>query len=115
VLSPILPLAAGYGAIVLLAVILDLAVLVFGVDMLRASVVPVAPPTLVIAVPIAVFVTGLLILAVSFAGGDSGQWPVAVYLAPIALTAVGLGWLGWHLSQETAVDAGRSRRRLAAG
>ena len=113
VLSPILSLAAAYAAIALLAVLLALAILVFGVEMLRASVLPVAPLTVVIAGPIAVVALGLIMVAVAFTDGDSGQWPNIVYLSPIALTAVGLAWLGWHLSQETPVDVGRSRRRLA--
>lgn len=108
-LAPPLSLFAGYAAIGLLALLLALSVLVFGVAMLRASVLPVPPLVLVIAGPLLMLVYGVIALGVTLAGGDAGAAPVAVLVAPIAITAVGLAWLGWHLSQETAVDQARSR------
>jgi hypothetical protein len=109
ILSPILAHAAAYAAILLFAVLVELAILVFCVEMLRASVLPVAPLTVMIAGPIAVLALGVVMLVASIAGADAGQWPAAVYLSPIALTAVGLGWVGWHLSQETPVDRAHDR------
>lgn len=109
VLSPILSLAASYGAAALLVVLLAVALLVFAVEMLRAAVLPVAPLTLVIAGPILVLAILVVAIARTIGGGDAGDLPVAFVLIPVLLTAIGLGWLGWHLSQETAVDGARAR------
>ena len=108
-LSPFLSLVAAYAAIGLFAVLVSLAILVFGVEMLRASVLPVAPLALVIAGPFLLLVYGVIAIGVSLAGVNIDELPVALIVAPIAVTSVGLAWLGWHLSQETAVDRARSR------
>jgi hypothetical protein len=109
VLSPILSLAALYGAAALLTLLLAIALLVFGVKLLRASVLPVAPLTLVVAGPILVMVDVAVALAITIGGGDAGGMPPALFVVPILVTAAGLAWLGWHMSQETAVDSARSR------
>jgi hypothetical protein len=108
-LSPILAHAALYAAGYGLAVLLALALVVFGAEMLRASVLPVPPLTLVIAGPVLVIVELLVATAVTIAGRDAGHPPTIVLAMPIMITAVGLAWLGWHLSQETAVDRAGSR------
>ncbi len=108
-LSPILSLAAAYGAAALLILLLAIALLVFGVEMLRASVLPVAPLTLVITGPIVVMVDFVVALVITIGGGDAGNMPVVYVVVPVLLAAVGLAWLGWHLSQETAVDGARAR------
>ena len=109
VLSPILSHAAGWGAAALLAFLLAVALLVFGVEMLRASVLPVAPLVLVIAGPLLITAAYGVALAITIGGRDAGGMPLVFVIAPTLVTAVGLGWLGWHLSRETAVDGARSR------
>jgi hypothetical protein len=109
VLSPFLSLLALWGAAVLFLILLAVAVLAFGIEMLRASVLPVAPLSLVVGGPVALLLTGVAAIAVTVAGGDAGQGPIALIVIPVAVTTVGLGWLGWHLSQETPVDGARSR------
>ncbi len=108
-LSPPLSLLASWAAIALLVLLLTVTVLVFGVEMLRASVLPVAPLVLVIAGPILVLAASLGALAITLGGGDAGDLPVELLLVPAGVTAVGLAWLGWHLSQETPVDTAGAR------
>lgn len=108
-LSPPLSLVGGYGAIVVLAGLLALAVGVFGIAMLHASVLPVPPLVLVIAGPALVLAVAVMALGVTLAGGDAGALLPLSYL-PLAVTMVGLSWLGFHLWSEGAVDvAGRPR------
>jgi hypothetical protein len=114
VLSPILAHAALYAAAAGLAILLAVALLVFGVEMLRASVLPVAPLALIIAGPILVLANLVVAIGITVGGGDAGHLPVVVVVVPILVTAVGLSWLGWHLSQETAVDGARTGRITAA-
>ncbi len=108
-LSPILSLAAAYGAAALLVLLLAIALLVFGVEMLRASVLPVAPLALVTAGPILVMAIFVVALTTTISGGDGGDMALVYIVVPIMITAVGLAWLGWHMSQETAVNRTRYR------
>jgi hypothetical protein len=112
VVSPALSLLAGWGAIVALVGLLAVAVGVFVVELLRASVLPVVPVVLLGAGPAGVVMALIASVAISAGGGDAGEVSTAVVGGPLALTAVGFTWLGWHLFQERAVDA--PHRRLAA-
>ena len=104
--SPILSIAALYAAIILLAFLLGVALVMFAVEMLRASVLPVVPLVLIAAGPI-VFV----VVAVGVAITD--VYDGLAVLLPLSLTAVGLAWLGWCLWREPAVDAPRRRHTIA--
>jgi hypothetical protein len=105
--APILSFAAGWAAVYLLAFLLGLALILFVVEMLRASVLPVVPLVLMAAGPVAYLAVwiGLVVADV-----DTGQ---AVLLS-LSLSGVGLIWTGWYLWREPAVDASRGGRSIAA-
>jgi hypothetical protein len=104
--SPILSYAALYGAAYLLALLLSIVVIMFVVEMLRASVLPVVPLVFMAAGPVAFVVVAI---GLAIANAEAGQ---ALFL-PLALTGVGLVWLGWILWREPAVDAPRRGRSIA--
>ena len=108
-LSPILSLAAGWAAFVAFVVLLSLAVVVFAIELLRASVLPVVPLVLFAVGPICALCVATLAVGVTVAGKDGGDIPLVATLAPMGITGVGLAWLGWSLWRESAVD-GASRR-----
>ena len=110
--SPILSLAAGWAAYVAFVVLLSLAVVVFAIELLRASVLPVVPLVLFAAGPICALGIATLAAGVTVAGQDGGDIPLVVTLAPVGITAVGLAWLGWRLWREPAVDHDASRRTV---
>jgi hypothetical protein len=103
---PILSYAARYGAAYLLALLLSIAVIMFVVEMLRASVLPVVPLVFMAAGPVAFVVVAI---GLAIANAEAGQ---ALFL-PLSLTGVGLVWLGWILWREPAVDAPRRGRSIA--
>ncbi len=109
--SPILALAAGWAAIYAFALLLSLAVVVFAVEMLRASVLPVVPLVLLAAGPFAALAGAAVAAGVTVTGGDAGNLPLVLIVSPLGLTASGFAWLGWHLWREPAVD---QRGSLAA-
>ncbi len=113
VASPFLSMAAGWGALVALALLLAVAILVFGIEMLRASVLPVPPLALVVAGPVITLVLSVVVLAISL-GGDNADDVAAVGAGGCAVTIAGLAWLGWHLWGETAVDRSRTGRLSTA-
>ncbi|MFZ6005311.1 MAG: hypothetical protein ACOYXM_15415 [Actinomycetota bacterium] len=113
--SPVLSMAASYAAIFALALLLSVAMTVFAVEMLRASVLPVAPLTLFAAGPLGVLVLGAVALGITMAGGDAGELPIELVASPVAIASVGFAWLGWHLWREPAVDHPTQGHRALAG
>ena len=105
--SPILSLAAAYGAMLLLAFLLGVALVMFAIEMLRASVLPVVPLVLMAAGPI--------LFVVVFAGvAITRVYDGLAVLLPLSVSGVGLVWLGWYLWREPAVDAPRRGRSIAS-
>jgi hypothetical protein len=98
--SPVLSLAAGWGAHVALAGLLAFALLVLAVEMIRAQVLPVVPLVLLVIGAVATLVVALLASPVE-AVGDSFVESLAIASAPLL---VGFVWLGWFLWREPAVD-----------
>ena len=105
--SPVLAIPAMYGWAYLLAILLGIAVVMFVVEMLRASVLPVVPLFLLAAGPL----TYLLVsVGLVIAGRDAGQELFLAY----SLSGVGMVWLGWYQWREPAADAPRRRRSVAS-
>lgn len=111
---PVSLLTAGWGAPFVFIPMVAVAQVVFAVEMLRSSVLPVTPLALFAAGGVTALVEIAAAGIVTAAGGDAGQ--VTYLLAvPLSLTAVGFAWLGWRLWREPAADHGRHLQRLAAG
>jgi hypothetical protein len=99
-LSPVLAMAAGWGAFVAFAALMALAICVLAVEMIRAQILPVVPLVLLAVGTVAVLVvTGLALLTES--SGDVGLALTAIAAAPLV---VGIMWLGWFMWREPAVD-----------
>lgn len=113
--SPIVSLAAGWAALALFIPLVSVAVVVFAVEMLRASVLPVAPLVLLCGGAIAALLEAIIAVAVTAAGRDAGHPHALVLLVPLGLIATGFAWLGWHLWCEPAADRAGHSRPLAAG
>lgn len=109
VVSPILSFAAAYGAAYLFALLLGIAVIMFVVEMLRASVLPVVPLLFLAAGPVAYL---LVSIGLAIAVGDAGAAGQGLFLA-LSLSGVGLVWIGSYLWREPAVDASRGGRSIA--
>jgi hypothetical protein len=105
--APILSFAALRAAVYLLALLLGIALVMFVVEMLRASVLPVVPLVLMAAGPVAYLAVSIGLVV---ADVDTGQ---AVLLS-LSVSGVGLIWTGWYLWREPAVDASRGGRSIAA-
>lgn len=99
--SPLIAFPFGWGAAVVFIIVLIVAILLLAVGMLRAGVLPRAP--------IALF---------GFAGSVGivaalpGETMPLVYLG-FALVAFGLGWLGWVMWHEDALDVSSGPTPLA--
>lgn len=111
---PVSLLAAGWGAPFVFIPMVAVAQLVFAVEMLRASVLPVTPLALFAAGGAAALAEMVVAGVVTAADGDAGHLTYLLSL-PLGLTAVGFAWLGWCLWCEPAADEGRRLQRLAAG
>jgi len=88
---------AGYYGVFGAFVVLEIALLVFGVEMLRAQVLPVVPLILLAAGPVLGMAT-LAVLAV--VPGDA--W--LAWVTTLVPVTVALMWLGWVMWREPAVD-----------
>ena len=104
--SPVLAIPAAYGWAGLLALLLSIAVIMFVVEMLRASVLPVVPLVFMAAGPVAFIAVGL---GLAIGNVDVGQ---ELFLA-LSLSGVGMVWLGWYLWREPAVDTPRRGASMA--
>jgi hypothetical protein len=114
VAPPVSLVTAGWGAPFVFIPMVAIAQVVFAVEMLRASVLPVTPLALFAAGGGAALAEMVAAAAVTTAGGDAGH--VSYLLAlPLALTAAGFAWLGWHLWHEPAADQGGRLHPIAAG
>ena len=95
------------------------ALVVFAVEMLRASVLPVAPLALLAAGGVAALVDMAVAGIITAAGGDAGHVTnliaIPLFSTPLGLTAAGFAWLGWCLWSEPSVADGTRIRPLAAG
>jgi hypothetical protein len=88
---------AGYYGVFVAFVVLEIALVVFGVEMLRAQVLPVVPLILLVAGP----VLGMAALAVLAVVSGEAWLSWVVTLVPVAGA---LMWLGWFMWREPAVD-----------
>jgi hypothetical protein len=102
--APVLSFAAAYAAIFALAGLLAVALLVFVVQMLRASVLPVAPLVLLGVGPVAALATAAVALVVSLMDNNFGNTPGLALAVPIVISSIGFMWLGAHLFMETAAN-----------
>jgi hypothetical protein len=100
--SPVLSMAAGWGAIVAFAALMAIAICVLAVEMIRAQILPVVPVALLVVGAVGILVVTLATFVVDVAH-DNWIELVAVAGAPLV---TGLLWLGWYLWQERAVDRG---------
>lgn len=114
IVAPPVSLLAGWGAPFVFIPMIAIAQLVFAVEMLHASVLPVTPLTLFAGGAVAALAEVLAAAAITAAGHDAGD---AAYLLvlPLGLTAVGFVWLGHNLWCEAAADGGDRLRSLRAG
>lgn len=113
--APIVSLAAGWGAPLVFIPLVSLAIVVFAVEMLRASVLPITPLALFAAGGLTAL-TGMAAAAVVTAsGGDAGHPHAVLGLVPLVLTGAGFMWLGWRLWCEPAADSAGRAQPLAAG
>jgi hypothetical protein len=103
-ISPVLSFFAGYAAVFVFVPMVGIAVLIFAVEMLRASVLPIAPLTLLAAGGASGILAILAAGAITAAGGDAGHYGIPGLLVPLAFVAASIAWLGWHLWHETAAD-----------
>jgi hypothetical protein len=98
--SPVVSLAAGWGAHVALAGILSFAVCVLAVEMIRARILPVVPLALLV-----IGATGFLALALlAFSVDAVGDLFIELCAIATAPLVVALMWLGWFMWHEPAVD-----------
>jgi hypothetical protein len=104
--SPVLAIPAAYGWAYLFALLLGISVIMFVVEMLRASVLPVMPLFLLAAGPLTYL---LLSVGLAIAGHDAEQELFFAY----SLSGVGMVWLGWYLWREPAADAPRRGASMA--
>ena len=112
-IAPPISLFAGWGALFVFIPMLAVAQLVFAVELLRSSVLPVTPLAFFAAGAIAAL--GQVLVAGTFtaAGADAGHATYLIAL-PIGLTAAGFAWLGYNLWREPEAERGRLQR-LDAG
>jgi hypothetical protein len=110
---PVSLIAAGWGAPFVFIPMVAVAQLVFAVEMLRSSVLPVTPLALFAAGGVAALAEMVAAGIVTAAGRDAGHITYLLLL-PLALTAAGFVWLGWHLSCEPAANQGGRPQPLAA-
>ena len=119
VCAPAVSLVAGWGAPFVFIPMIAVAQVVFAVEMLRASVLPVLPLSLFAAGAVVALVDVAAAGIVTLAGGDAGHASspatVALVTLPMLLTASGFTWLGWRLWCEPAADQGGRLQPLAAG
>lgn len=107
--APVVSLAAEWAAPVVLIPLVSVAVVVFAVEMLRASVLPVAPLALLAAGAVVALVETAVGAVVTAGGGDAGHPHALLVFLPLALIATSFVWLGWCLWSEPAADRGRVR------
>jgi len=111
--SPFLAAPAGYGAGVVLVVILMIASAVLAIGMLRAHVLPRLP---IIVFGFAGSVGLLAVVVAEAAGAHTGNpivWGVEPIEIGIATTSLGLAWLGWTMAHEHALDTPPAATPLA--
>jgi len=107
--SPVLAIPAAYGWAYLFALLVGIAVIMFVVELLRASVLPVVPLLFLAAGPVTYLVVAI---GLAIAVGDAGAVGQGLFLS-LSLSGIGLVWLGWILWREPAVDAPGGRRSMA--
>ena len=107
VASPFLAAPFGWGAGLVALLLLGIAVVLLGIGMLRAGVLPVTPLVLFVAGPVAWI---LLAVAVE-ATNSNGSWAM---FTPLLLTMLGFSWLGWYQWNEPALDSPATNDPLAA-
>jgi hypothetical protein len=100
--SPVLSMAAGWGAIVAFAALMAIAICVLAVEMIRGQILPVVPVALLVVGAVGILVVTLATFVVDVAH-DNWIELVAITAAPLV---VGMMWLGWYLWHERAVDRG---------
>lgn len=113
VASPVLAAPFGWGAGAAFAIIVSVAAALLAIGMLRAGVLP--------RLPVALFgfagVIGIVGTAVADALGLNAPDSVAFGFLPavlgITVVGVGLGWLGWVMWHEDALDASSGPAPLA--
>jgi hypothetical protein len=98
--SPVLSMAAAWGAIVAFAALMAIAICVLAVEMIRAQILPVVPVALLVAGAVGVLVVTLASFLVD-AAHETWIELVAVAGAPLVVAFV---WLGWYMWREPAVD-----------
>jgi hypothetical protein len=98
--SPVLSMAAGWGAVVAFAALMATAICVLAVEMIRAQILPVVPVALLVVGALGVLAVSLATFVVDVAH-DIWIELVAVAGAPLV---IGIMWLGWYLWREPAVD-----------
>lgn len=100
--SPVLAAPFGWGAFAALAAEWLLIMVLLGVAMIRARVLPVAAVALFALSPLVSVLVGLLLSPDVF----NAQYG---FLLPIAPVGIGFAWLGWAMWREPALDQRRAR------
>ena len=111
VAPPVSLLTAGWGAPFVFIPMVAVAQVVFAVEMLRSSVLPVTPLALFAAGGVAALAEIVAAGIVTAAGGDAGHVTYLLSI-PLGLTASGFVWLGWRLWSEPAADDSRRLQRV---
>jgi hypothetical protein len=106
VAAPFIAIPFGWGAGLVAMLVLGVAVMLLGIGMLRAGVLPVAPLVLLIAGPALM----MLITFVVVSSNSENDW---VMFAPLLLTLIATSWLGWYQWSEPALDRPSGNSPLA--
>jgi hypothetical protein len=106
VAAPFVAAPFGWGAGFVALLVLGLAVILLGIGMLRAGVLPVTPIVLLMAGPVLMMLFTAVVVTTDF----NDDW--VMFPPPLILTLVGTTWLGWYQWNEPALD-GRGSNPLA--
>ena len=106
VAAPFIAAPFGWGAGLVAVLVLGVAVILLGIGMLRAGVLPVVPLVLFVAGPaLMVFMMFVVVSTISY-----DDW---VLYAPLLLTLIATSWLGWYQWHEPALDRPTGSKPLA--
>lgn len=106
VAAPFIAIPFGWGAGMVATLVLGAAVILLGIGMLRAGVLPVTPLVLFVAGPALMTVIAFAVVPQV----ENANWLAFV---PLLSTAVATSWLGWYQWKEPALDRPTSSRPVA--
>lgn len=95
--TPFIAAPFGWGAGGVALLVLGAAVVLLGIGMLRAGVLPVVPLVLFVTGPVLMWLITLLVVLTD----SSNDW---VMFTPLLLSLFGTSWLGWYQWNEPALD-----------